>query len=65
MNILYGLIHPDEGEIFLRGRPVRIGSPRQAISHGIGMVHQHFMLVPAHTVIENVVMGMETAGALS
>ncbi len=62
MNILYGLIHPDEGEIFLRGRPVRIDSPRQAISHGIGMVHQHFMLVPAHTVIENVVMGMETAG---
>src|SRR5919201_686190 len=57
MNVLYGLHHPDEGEILLDGEPVRIDSPRRAISLGIGMVHQHFMLVPVMTVAENLVLG--------
>ncbi|MBW3592265.1 MAG: ATP-binding cassette domain-containing protein, partial [Actinobacteria bacterium] len=59
MNILYGLYHPDEGEIFLNGKPVRIHSPREAIDHGIGMVHQHFMLIPVMTVAENIVLASE------
>jgi ABC-type uncharacterized transport system ATPase subunit len=59
MNVLYGLHQPDEGEILLDGRPVRIDSPRRAISLGIGMVHQHFMLVPVMTVAENLVLGSE------
>jgi simple sugar transport system ATP-binding protein len=59
MNVLYGLYHPDEGEIRLDGASVRIGSPRDAIDHGIGMVHQHFMLIPVMTVAENVVLGLE------
>src|ERR671915_446207 len=59
MNILYGLYHPDEGEILLNGRPVRIGSPRDAIDLGIGMVHQHFMLIPVMTVAENIVLATE------
>jgi ABC-type uncharacterized transport system ATPase subunit len=57
MNILYGLIQPDKGEIRLGGRPVEIGSPLDAIQLGIGMVHQHFMLVPSLTVLENIVLG--------
>jgi general nucleoside transport system ATP-binding protein len=59
MNILYGLYHPDEGEIRLRGERVRIDSPRAAIDKGIGMVHQHFMLIPVMTVAENIVLGVE------
>ncbi len=59
MNVLYGLYHPDEGEILLDGQPVRFKSPRDAIARGIGMVHQHFMLVPTLTVAENVVLGRE------
>src|ERR671933_1108793 len=59
MNVLYGLHQPDEGEILLRGEPVRIDSPRRAIQLGIGMVHQHFMLVPVMTVAENLVLGSE------
>jgi ABC-type uncharacterized transport system ATPase subunit len=59
MNILYGLYHPDEGEIRLDGRPIRIGSARDAIDHGIGMVHQHFMLIPVMTVAENIVLATE------
>jgi simple sugar transport system ATP-binding protein len=59
MNVLYGLHHPDEGEIRLDGEPVSIGSPREAIGLGIGMVHQHFMLVPVMTVAENLVLGTE------
>src|SRR4051812_44998007 len=50
MNILYGLYQPDEGEILLDGQPIHITNPRVAIQHGIGMVHQHFMLVPTLTV---------------
>jgi simple sugar transport system ATP-binding protein len=59
VNILYGLYHPDEGEIRLNGEPVRIGSPRDAIDLGIGMVHQHFMLIPVMTVAENIVLATE------
>ncbi|HEY3069139.1 MAG TPA: ABC transporter ATP-binding protein [Gaiellaceae bacterium] len=59
MNILYGLYHPDEGEIRLRGKPVRIHSAREAIELGIGMVHQHFMLIPVMTVAENIVLAAE------
>jgi general nucleoside transport system ATP-binding protein len=59
MNILYGLLQPDEGEILVDGKPVRFRSPKDAIAAGIGMVHQHFMLVPAFTVAENVTLGIE------
>lgn len=59
MNILYGLIQPDEGEISINGRQAQIHSPVDALSQGVGMVHQHFMLVPNMTVAENVVIGQE------
>ena len=61
MNVLYGLYQPDGGSIFINGEPVRIDSPRAAIDKGIGMVHQHFMLVPTLTVSENVALGMPSA----
>ena len=64
MNILYGLYHADEGELLIDGRPVRFSSPSDAIAAGIGMVHQHFMLVPPFTVAENVVLGVEPTGRL-
>jgi general nucleoside transport system ATP-binding protein len=60
MNILYGLYKPDEGEILVRGEKVEIHGPNDAIARGIGMVHQHFMLVPVMTVTENVMLGVET-----
>jgi simple sugar transport system ATP-binding protein len=59
MNILYGLYAPDEGEIRVRGKKVEIQTPNDAIALGIGMVHQHFMLVPVMTVTENVMLGIE------
>jgi general nucleoside transport system ATP-binding protein len=59
MNILYGLYHPDEGEIRINGETVTMGSPREAIDRGIGMVHQHFMLIPVMTVAENIVLASE------
>jgi general nucleoside transport system ATP-binding protein len=59
MNILYGLYKPDEGEIRLAGEPVVFGSAKDAIRAGIGMVHQHFMLIPVMTVAENIVLGNE------
>jgi ABC-type uncharacterized transport system ATPase subunit len=59
MNILYGLYKPDEGEIFVRGERIEVESPSDAISNGVGMVHQHFMLVPVFTVTENVMLGDE------
>ena len=65
MNILYGLYTPDEGEIYVRGKKVRISNPNVAISLGIGMVHQHFMLVPPFTVAENIVLGAEPRKGLS
>jgi general nucleoside transport system ATP-binding protein len=58
MNILYGLLRPDGGNILWKGQPVRIGSPREAMRLGIGMVHQHFMQVAPLTVLENVVLGL-------
>lgn len=59
MNMLYGLYHPDEGEITIKGEQVRLRSPHDAITRGIGMVHQHFQLVPVMTVAENVILGAE------
>ena len=60
MNIVYGLYHPDAGQIRLHGQPVSIDSPRQALQLGIGMVHQHFMLIPALSILENIVLGMRS-----
>ncbi len=60
VNILYGLYRPDEGRILIRGKEVEIHSPSGAIAQGIGMVHQHFMLVPVMTVTENVMLGVES-----
>jgi simple sugar transport system ATP-binding protein len=60
MNVLYGLYTPDEGEIWVRGSKVDIHDPHDAIDLGIGMVHQHFMLVPVFTVTENVMLGVES-----
>jgi simple sugar transport system ATP-binding protein len=59
MNILYGLYTPDEGQILLGGAPIEVGSTKAAIEHGIGMVHQHFMLIPVMTVAENIVLATE------
>ena len=59
MNILYGLTKPDEGEIVVRGKPVSFTSASDAIDQGIGMVHQHFMLIPVMTVAENIVLAVE------
>ncbi|HHY50423.1 MAG TPA: ABC transporter ATP-binding protein [Alphaproteobacteria bacterium] len=64
MNVLSGLYQPDAGEIAIDGAPVRFASARDSIAAGIGMVHQHFMLVPVFTVAENVVLGVEPTGAL-
>lgn len=62
MNILCGLYQPDEGEIVIDGKPVRFDSPRDAIRAGVGMVHQHFMLIPPQTVAENVILGLTEVG---
>ncbi|HZK55416.1 MAG TPA: ABC transporter ATP-binding protein [Desulfosporosinus sp.] len=58
MNVLYGLYQPEAGRIVLNGKPISINSPSEAIALGIGMVHQHFMLVPTLTVCENVILGL-------
>jgi len=63
MNILYGLYQPDEGEILVNGEKVTVHSPTDAIEAGIGMVHQHFMLIPVFTVTENVMLGSEPVKA--
>jgi len=60
MNVLFGLARPDEGEILIDGNPVQIADPADAIARGIGMVHQHFMLIPVLTVAENILLGAET-----
>ena len=65
MNILYGLQRPDAGQVLVRGQPVHFASPSDAIRYGIGMVHQHFMLVPVFTVTENIILGAETVKGLS
>ena len=62
MNVLFGLTQPDQGEIHIDGKTVSFRSPKDAIAAGIGMVHQHFMLVPVFTVAENVTLGIEEAG---
>ena len=59
MKVLFGIESPDEGKIILNGKEVTIKSPQDAISRGIGMVHQHFMLVPSMTVAENIILGAE------
>lgn len=59
MNVLTGLYHPDRGEITIAGKSVHFTSPRDSLSFGIGMVHQHFMLVPAHSVFENILLALE------
>ncbi len=64
MNVLYGLYHADEGEILIDGRPVRFEGPGDAIAAGLGMVHQHFMLIPVFTVTENIILGNEPTEAL-
>lgn len=60
MNVLYGLYQPTSGEIFINGKKVEVTNPNVAIENGIGMVHQHFMLVDNFTVVENIILGMET-----
>src|ERR1700736_802093 len=65
MNILYGLIHRDSGEILINGQVAHITGPRDAIHLGIGMVHQHFMLIPPLTVAENIVLGHEPGSVAS
>ena len=62
MNILFGMVAPDAGTIVFKDRPLRGHTPRKAIAAGIGMIHQHFMLVPAMTVTENVMLGWEATG---
>lgn len=62
MNILFGLYHPDEGEIFIHGKKAAIANPNDAYALGIGMVHQHFMLVNQLTVLENIIIGKEQGG---
>ncbi len=64
MNILYGLYNPTSGQIFIDGKETVIGTPQRAIDLGIGMVHQHFMLIPPFTVTENIVLGMEDTNGL-
>ena len=59
MNILYGLYKPDQGDIFVKGNKLNINTPNDAIQAGVGMVHQHFMLIPVFTVVENVMLGDE------
>lgn len=59
MNVLSGLYRPEAGEITVAGERVSFRSPQEAIAHGIGMVHQHFMLVPSHSVAENIVLGLD------
>lgn len=68
MNMLYGLYRPDEGEVWIKGEHVQLSNPSDAIARGVGMVHQHFQLVPVMTVAENVMLGSEItrgAGVLS
>jgi ABC-type uncharacterized transport system ATPase subunit len=62
VNILYGMYHPDDGTIYINGIEATIHSPAEAIKLGIGMVHQHFMLVNTLTVLENIILGDEVTG---
>lgn len=64
MNIIYGLYQPDSGQIFINGKEVTFSSPRDAINQGIGMVHQHFKLVPSYTLAQNIALGVEPRKAI-
>ena len=64
MNVVYGLLQPDEGSISVDGKEITIHSPLDALAAGIGMVHQHFMLIPVFTVAENIVLGHEKVKGL-
>ncbi len=59
MNILYGLYQPDQGEVLINGQPVSVKSPRESMHLGIGMIHQHFMLIQKHTVLDNIILGFD------
>ncbi|MFN8598605.1 MAG: ATP-binding cassette domain-containing protein, partial [Anaerolineae bacterium] len=65
MNMVYGLYNPDSGQIFIDGQETVIRNPHDAIAKGIGMVHQHFMLIPVFTVAENIILGNETVKGLT
>jgi simple sugar transport system ATP-binding protein len=65
MNVLFGLYKPEDGEIFLEGEKVNIESPKQALKKGLGMVHQHFMLINRMTVLENIILGMSNELSLN
>jgi general nucleoside transport system ATP-binding protein len=65
MNMVYGLYNPDSGQIFINGRETVVRNPHDAIAQGIGMVHQHFMLIPVFTVAENIILGNETVKGLT
>ena len=60
MNILFGYYACDDGEIFIKGKKVDLSSPKDAISRGVGMIHQHFALVPSQTVLENIIIGTDS-----
>ena len=62
MNVLYGMLAPDEGQILIDGEPVTFKGPDDAVAAGIGMVHQHFMLIPVFTVAESIALGFEPTG---
>ena len=61
MKVLYGLYQPDEGQILINGQPVAFKSPADALRHGIGMIHQHFQLVPSFSVAENIALGLPSS----
>ncbi|GAG95130.1 unnamed protein product, partial [marine sediment metagenome] len=61
MNILFGYYTCDEGEIFIKGKKTELTSPRDAISQGIGMIHQHFTLAPSQTVLENIIIATKSS----
>lgn len=65
MKILYGLYKPDRGSIYIKNKKINLNSPKDAINYGIGMVHQHFMLIPPFTVIENIILGTEIKKRIS
>ena len=64
MNVLDGIYYPDEGEIIIEGTRVDLRSPLDSMKHGIGMIHQHFMLVDSLSVIENVILGLSLRGSI-
>ena len=65
MNMLSGIYYPDEGQIYIHGKPVKIASPKDAFENGIGMIHQHFKLVDVFTATENIVLGLKNEGRLN